>query len=159
MDDRVKALQDFYVLLRMLGTGVCTGLAYDGLRIFRNTCPHTRRWRDTEDLVFWICAGLLYFDAMVRHLDGRIRLDWLAAAVAGGLLYELLFGRFVVKTGSFVLHYLTLPVKKLYFAVCACIKWLKYHGKRGKITLYGHFTHHRKRDGRGERKHNGESRI
>lgn len=117
--DRTGAVQDFYVLLRMLGTGICTGLAYDGLRIFRNTCPHTRRWRDTEDLVFWICAGLLYFDGMIRYLDGRIRADWLAAAVSGGLLYELLFGRLVVRAGSFILHYLTLPVKKLYFAVCA----------------------------------------
>ena len=152
-------MQDFYVLLRMLVIGICAGLAYDGLRIFRNTCVHARWWRDTEDLVFWICVGLLSFDTAVRHMDGRIRPDWLAAAVAGGAVYELCLSKSVVKGGTFVLQYLTLPVKKLCFAVCRCIKWLKYHGKRGRIRLYGHFTHHRKKDGRGDRKHNGESRI
>ena len=159
MRTQTEAARDAFLLLQMLKAGVYTGMAYDGLRICRNTWFHSRCFRDAEDLGFWICVGLLYFDHMLRLSDGRVRVVWIAVAVAGGLLYEGLLSCYVVRAGTWILGCLMWPVRKMLFGVSMCIKWLKYHGKRGKIALYGHLARYRKKNDRGERKHNGESRI
>ena len=140
--------------------GWCMGMAYDGLHIFRNTLPHSRRWVDREDLVFWICAGLLFFDWLVRHVRGELRISEILAALAGAAVYQYTISPFLVKSVSLLLRILTKLMKKLFFPACLCIKWLKNHLKRGRISMYGHLKRFgkRKKD-RGERKNNGESRV
>lgn len=155
-----QAVKDGILLVAMLLAGICTGAAYDGLRIFRKLIPHQKKWVDREDLVFWICAGLLFFDELVRQFEGEIRIGCLLAAVAGYMAYEVAVSPFFVKAGVFLLGFPVRLLGKLFFFALRCIKWLKYQAKRGRITLYGHFARICKRkNDRGERKHNGESRI
>ena len=155
-----RVSKDGILLVTMLLAGICTGAAYDGLRIFRKLVPHQKKWVDREDLVFWICAGLLFFDELVRQFEGEVRMGGLMTAAVGYLLYEGIASPFVVKAGVFLLKFPVGMLGKLFFFASQCIKWLKYQAKRGRITLYGHFAPICKRkNGRGERKHNGESGI
>lgn len=155
-----RAAADFWLFLKMASLGWCMGMVYDGLRIFRNTIPHNRRWVDREDLVFWLCAGLVFFDYLVRHVEGKLRVSEILAAAAGAFVYQYTLSPFLVKIVSCILRLLTKGMKKLFFPACLCIKWLKNHLKRGRILLYGHLQQSRMRNKkRGERKNHGESRI
>ena len=155
-----RTAADVWLFARMAFFGWTMGMVYDGLRIFRNTFPHSRRWVDREDLVFWICAGLLFFDYLVRHVSGALRFGEILAAVTGAALYQYLVSPFFVKIVSHILLLLTGIIKKLFLPGRICIKWLKNHLKRGKILVYGHLKQSRKRNvDRGERKNNGESRV
>ena len=82
------------------------------------------------------------------------------AVVLGAAVYQYTISSFLVKNASYILRLVTLAVKKLFFPACLCIKWLKNHLKRGRISMYGHLKRFgkRKKD-RGERKNNGESRA
>lgn len=155
-----KTAQDGILLIIMLRNGICMGAAYDGLRIFRKMIPHQKKWMDREDLVFWICAGLLFFDDLVRNFNGEVRLSYLLLCSAGAVLYEVSVSALIVKAGTALLKKSVGFFGGVLFPVWKCIKWLKNLVKRGNILLYGHFAHICKRRGdRGERKHNGESRI
>lgn len=155
-----RAAADFCLFVQIAALGWCMGMCYDGLRIFRNTIPHDKRWVDREDLVFWLCAGLLFFDWLVRHAGGQLRLSVILAAAAGACVYQYTLSPFFVRFSSCVLRLLTKAIKKLFFPACLCIKWLKNRLKRGRISLYGLFKPFRQRNkNRGERKNNGESRI
>ena len=155
-----RAAADLWLFEQMAFFGWCMGLVYDGLRIFRNTFSHSKRWVDREDLVFWICAGLLFFDWIVCHVEGVLRGSEILAVVLGAAVYQYTISPFVVKIASCILRLVTLAIKKLFFPACLCIKWLKNHLKRGRISMYGHLKRFgkRKKD-RGERKNNGESRV
>ena len=155
-----RTAADVWLFARMAFFGWTMGMVYDGLRIFRNTFPHSRRWVDREDLVFWWCAGLLFCDDLVRHAQGELRVSEILAAAAGAGIYQYTISPFLVKTVSCILRLLTKAMKKLFFPACLCIKWLKNHLKRGRISMYGHLKRFgkRKKD-RGERKNNGESRV
>ena len=155
-----RAAAEVWLFAQMAFLGWCMGMAYDGLRIIRNTIPHSGRWVDREDLVFWLCAGLLFFDYLVRHAQGELRVSEILAAAAGAGIYQYTISPFLVKTVSCILRLLTKAMKKLFFPACLCIKWLKNHLKRGRILLYGHLEQSKKRNqDRGERKNNGESRV
>ena len=155
-----RAAADLWLFVQMAFFGWCMGLVYDGLRIFRNTFSHSKRWVDREDLVFWICAGLLFFDWIVCHVEGVLRGSEILAVVLGAAVYQYTISPFVVKIVSCILRLVTLAIKKLFFPACLCIKWLKNHLKRGRILMYSHLekVQEEKKD-RGERKNNGESRI
>ena len=155
-----RAAADLWLFVQMAFFGWCMGLVYDSLRIFRNTFPHSKRWVDREDLVFWICAGFLFFDWIVRHVEGALRGSEILATVMGAAVYQYTISSFLVKNASYILRLVTLAVKKLFFPACLCIKWLKNHLKRGRILMYSHLekVQEEKKD-RGERKNNGESRI
>lgn len=155
-----RAAADIWIFAQMACFGWCMGMVYDGLRICRNTIPHDRAWVDREDLVFWICAGLLFFDWLVHHVRGELRVSEILAASAGAALYQYTVSPFLVKIGTCILRLVTKIIKKLFFPACLCIKWLKNHLKRGRILLYGHLERSSKRNKeRGERKNNGESGI
>ncbi len=155
-----KTAAEFRLFLQMALWGWGMGMVYDGLRIGRNTIRHSQRWVDREDLVFWLCAGFLFFDYLVRHGEGQLRLSEILGAGLGAALYQYTVSPFLVKTGSYLLGFLKKGVKLLVFPVCRCIKWLKNHLKRGNIFLNEYFGHSakRKRNG-GEQRKNGESRI
>ena len=155
-----RAAADLWLFVQMAYFGLCMALVYDGLRIFRNTFSHSKRWVDREDLVFWICAGLLFFDWIVCHVEGVLRGSEILAVVLGAAVYQYTISPFVVKIVSCILRLVTLAIKKLFFPACLCIKWLKNHLKRGRILMYGHLEKVQKeKKDRGERKNNGESRI
>ena len=155
-----RAAADLWLFVQMAFFGWCMGLVYDSLRIFSNTFPHSKRWVDREDLVFWICAGFLFFDWIVRHVEGALRGSEILATVMGAAVYQYTISSFLVKNASYILRLVTLAVKKLFFPACLCIKWLKNHLKRGRILMYGHLEKVQKeKKDRGERKNNGESRI
>lgn len=155
-----RAAADFWLFLSMASLGWYMGMVYDGLRIIRNAIPHSRRWIDWEDLVFWSCAGLLFFDYLVRHAEGKLRVSEILAAAAGALVYQYTLSPFLVKIAGCILRLMTKAMKKLFFPACLCIKWLKNHLKRGRILVYDHLQQFRMRNQkRGERKNHGESRI
>ena len=155
-----RAAADIWLFVQIVGIGLCMGVAYDGLRICRNTFTHKKCWVDREDLVFWICAGLLFFDWLVRHVRGELRLSEILAVSFGVGVYEYTISPFLVRIGTTILGLATKMIKKLFFPAFRCIKWLKKHFKRGKIKIYAHLDISRKRKkSRGERKTNGESRI
>ena len=101
-----------------------------------------------------------FFDWLVRHVRGELRISEILAALAGAAVYQYTISPFLVKSVSLLLRILTKLMKKLFFPACLCIKWLKNHLKRGRISMYGHLKRFgkRKKD-RGERKNNGESRV
>lgn len=80
-----------FLLMLLLGGGM--GLAYDGLRIFRHTLPHSRLWIQIEDGIFWLLTIFLVFCAMLRANGGELRFFLLLGFFGGMGLYFLLLSR------------------------------------------------------------------
>lgn len=67
------------------GMGMCW--IYDGLIIFRKIVPHSRRWRDLEDLIYWLCMTAQSFYLLFTWHRGEIRSYIVAGLIAGSLFY------------------------------------------------------------------------
>ena len=76
------------LFVRTAGLGVVMGAAYDCLRIFRKGISHRKEWVDREDLVFWICAGLLFFEFLIYYYQGKLRFFEIAAVCFGAWLCQ-----------------------------------------------------------------------
>lgn len=139
------------------GLGVVMGAVYDCLRIFRKGVSHRKAWVDREDLVFWICAGLLFFEFLIYHYQGKVRFFEIAAVCFGAWLYEQTVSPLVVRVGGKGFAVFTGLCKKCGMRVGKFIKWLKNGCKRVKLQLCRRWTAATK-DYRGEQTKNGKGK-
>lgn len=123
------------LFFRTAGLGMVMGAAYDGLRIFRKGIAHRKQWVDREDLVFWICAGLLFFEFLIYHYQGRLRLFEIVAVCFGAWLYQRTASPLVVRVGGRCFAAFTGLCGKCRMQVCRLIKWLKKGCRRVKLQL------------------------
>lgn len=145
------------LFLRTAGLGVVMGAAYDGLRIFRKGISHRKEWVDREDLVFWICAGLVFFEFLICHYQGKLRFFEIAAVCFGAWAYQRTASPLIVRVGGRCFAAFTGLCKKCRMQVRRLIKWLKNGCKRVKLQLCRRWAAATK-DHRGERTKNGNGK-
>lgn len=145
------------LFLRTAGLGAAMGAAYDGLRIFRKGIAHKKQWIDREDLIFWICAGLLFFEFLICHYQGKLRFFEIAAVCLGAWVYQHTASPAVVAVGGRGFAAVTGLCRKCRIRLCRLIKWLKNEGKRVKLQLCCLWAKGRK-DKKRERTKNGKNR-
>ncbi|HCT90018.1 MAG TPA: hypothetical protein DF613_01350 [Lachnospiraceae bacterium] len=149
------------LFLRTAGLGMVMGAAYDSLRIFRKGISHRKEWVDREDLVFWICAGLLFFEFLICHYQGKLRFFEIAAVCFGAWLYQRTVSPPVVRIGGKCFAAFTGLCRKcsvwVRMRAGRLIKWLKNGCKRVKLQLCRRRTAATK-DHRGERTKNGKGK-
>jgi spore cortex biosynthesis protein YabQ len=148
---------EIMLFLRTAGLGVVMGVAYDGLRIFRKGISHRKEWVDREDLVFWICAGLLFFEFLIYYYQGKLRFFEIVAVCFGAWLYQRTASPLIVRVGGRGFAAFTGLCGKCRLQVCKLIKWLKNGCKRVKLQLCRRWAAATK-DHRGEQTKNGKSK-
>ena len=145
------------LFVRTAGLGVVMGAAYDCLRIFRKGISHRKEWVDREDLVFWICAGLLFFEFLIYYYQGKLRFFEIAAVCFGAWLYQRTASPLVVRAGGKCFAAFTGLCGKCARQVCKLIKWFKIGCKRVKLQLCRRWAAATK-DYRGKRTKNGKGK-
>lgn len=101
------------ILFFLLSTlsGMLILCAYDQLRVLRRVLSHNGFFQSLEDFFFWTFAGIFCFGVAFRGNSGSIRGFSLAAIAFGMWFYHETLSDWVVKSESFVLKTLLLPLK------------------------------------------------
>lgn len=99
--------------------GVILLAAYDIVRIFRRTLPHTKGLVAAEDLAFWLISGIFVFRMMYEKNDGIIRGTAFLAMAAGMVLYHFFLSTYVVRLGYGLIGR---PLQKIVSFFCRGLK-------------------------------------
>lgn len=117
------------LLLDSVYMGLVIMAVYDILRLFRRIVRHRNIFVSIEDFVFWVAAGFVVFSLIYSENDGSLRWFIVAGVLAGGLIYEKSFGRFLVKyTSKYVNKILNIVLKKPISKAIMCIRYLFRRG-------------------------------
>lgn len=120
MNEFILSELDFF--LTSFFWGVILFLAYDFFVILRKVIHHAGFFVALEDIGFWITAGILIFHMMYELNNGIIRYYAIISIILGMKLYQLLFGKLIVRIGCSIglwikkqirrfLHFLATPVR------------------------------------------------
>ncbi len=77
----------FTFLFLSLAWGMGLAWIYDGLRLFRKLCSHSKLLLNIEDLFFWIGSMAILFDLIFTWHYGEIRSYIVVGVVSGALFY------------------------------------------------------------------------
>lgn len=77
--------------------GVGLVFVYDFFRIFRRIVVHGTIWIGIEDISYWFFCTVVVFLLLYQMNDGMIRAFAFLGIALGGILYTILFSRFIVK--------------------------------------------------------------
>lgn len=86
---------------------------YDGLRLFRQIIPHSRRLVNIEDMIYWLCMTVFLFYLIFTNHRGEIRNYTIVGIVAGCVLYLKAISPVYLALLSFILK----PFKFLFSKV------------------------------------------
>ncbi len=89
--------QQLSVLLWSLLFGVCLGVVYDCLRVFRIFVPAPAVAVGFGDLLYFFFAAIASFLFIFEVNDGTVRLFILVAFLLGGLAWRFTFGALLCK--------------------------------------------------------------
>lgn len=92
--------------------GIFLAFCYDIIRIVRRVIPHGVFWMSVEDIIFWMCAGIITFIVCFIENAGNIRWFSLAGEILGAYMYCHTIGPFLVKWVSFMLKLPINVIKK-----------------------------------------------
>ena len=124
------------VLLDSIFIGMVIMALYDALRLFRRVIRHKRFLRDFEDFVFWIIGGFIVFSLVYSRSDGNIRWFIIVGVIFGAYIYEISFGRFLVKyiakyINKFINNILKKPFRKSIMSIKLLFERIaKVNGKK-----------------------------
>jgi len=89
--------------------GAALMCVYDIIRAFRRIIVHSSIVSGIEDVIYWICASIVVFLLLYKYNNGVVRGFAIAGVVIGMLLFEALFGRWIIK----IVDLLEKPLQKL----------------------------------------------
>lgn len=92
--------------------GVFLAVCYDVIRIARRVVLHNVFWMSVEDIIFWMCAGIITFIVCFVEDAGNIRWFSLAGEILGAYMYCHTVSPFLVKWISFILKFPINVIKK-----------------------------------------------
>jgi len=149
---------ELFVLLYSSLAGVLISLIFDIFRIIRKKVSTGMFLSAAQDILFWIVATMIMFFVIYFVNKGLLRLYQFMGAFLGGLLYFLLFSKWLslllcrfidvfCKIFEFFLKILLTPLKITYklicvllsFAVLPIVRLLKKIIKRLTYTLRKNF--------------------
>jgi len=73
----------------MVGAGMITALAYDGIRIFRKIVPHKNLFLQIEDAFYWLVVIFGIFLLMLKQNAGEVRFFSVMGAFLGMGIYHI----------------------------------------------------------------------
>ena len=125
-------LQEMYVFLSALCTGITMGFVYDLFRMKRKALKTRAFLVSVEDVVFCIFAAFLVFISAYISNQGEIRLYFFLAIILGISIYFWMFSRWVTQILTFIIKPIIWPFAMLIRFLRPPVKWL--------ITLIGKGT-------------------
>ena len=120
---------EIFLFFQSVVTGAVLLLIYDVIRALRKVFSHNGVIVAAEDLIYWVCSGLLVFAGIYRTNHGSLRFFLFGGAALGVWLASITISRFFVKIWAWILGLSVIFSKFL-------IKWLLFPIRRCKIFMY-----------------------
>ena len=115
--------EQMLIFLRAIPVGATIMLLYDLFRILRRTFPHRDAVVFFEDIVFFLLAGMITWQYLLKNCRGELRAFVFAAELIGAVLWFLIVGKWMLAAGEWALRLLCSMVR--IFVFCP-LRWL-YH--------------------------------
>lgn len=111
MSDMIR--WELQYLAVVVTVGVLLAFVYDCLRIYRRVIKHGTVWIAFEDIVFWMCAGVVTFVVCFMEDAGNVRWFAIAGEILGAVMYHILISKYYVKYTALIINFPFKLLKKL----------------------------------------------
>lgn len=91
-----------YIFLWTILTGVGMGLIFDFFRLLRRSKTTRDIWVYVQDIIFWIVIAISIIVSTFLINDGELRAYMLIGYILGALFYMLLFSKIIMKVFTFI---------------------------------------------------------
>ncbi len=102
-------IQEAYVFLSAMGTGLITGFLYDLFRLKRKALKTRGLMVTLEDVFFWIITAVLVFITAYISNQGEIRLYFFLAMLSGVVIYYSFLSFWVTQILTFIVKIIIWP--------------------------------------------------
>ena len=106
-------LQQAYLFLIYLISGILIGVLFDIFRILRRSFKTIDFITYIEDIIFWIFTGAFLMFILIRFSNGEIRLYSIIALALGCVCYMLTISKFFVKINVKIVTYIKNIIYKI----------------------------------------------
>lgn len=107
-------INQLYIVISFLISGLLIGLLFDIFRITRRTFKLPNIIIYIEDILFWILTGLIIIGANVVCTDGQIRLYMILMLMVGSLIYFLIISKYFMKINLKILEIIKKVIKFIF---------------------------------------------
>lgn len=105
------------LFLTAIEIGICMGVLFDLIRIFRKLIKHPNFFVQIEDMLYWIICGFIGFYMLYICNYAEIRPYIFIGIVLGGVFYFATFSIIFMKIATIVIFYIKALISKV-------IKWI-----------------------------------
>lgn len=131
--------EQLLLFLTAIQIGICMGVLFDLIRIFRKLIKHPNFFVQIEDMLYWVTCGFIGFYMLYICNYAEIRPYIFIGIILGGVFYFATFSIVFMKIATIVIFYIKAFVGKMIKLVMIPIKWslhmiripLRYIKKQG----------------------------
>ncbi len=80
-------MEEIKMFLQAAGLGGLMAVTYDVIRLTRRILPRGLVWISIEDVCYWLCFGLIYWNMTYCHMDGELRIYVILSMILGAVIY------------------------------------------------------------------------
>ena len=114
-------MNQLYIFLNFVLTGIVIGILYDIFRILRKSFKTIDIITYIQDFIFWIFTGIVLLYSIFTFNNGELRSYVFIGIIIGIILYMLLLSKYFVKISVYVIRIikklLYWPLSKLYHII------------------------------------------
>ena len=110
-------LQQAYLFLIYLISGILIGILFDIFRILRKSFKTQDFVTYLEDILFWIFTGFFLLFVLFKFSNGEIRLYSLLGLVLGSICYMLTISKFFIKVNVKIITF----IKKIIYKIISIV--------------------------------------
>ena len=119
-------INQLHLFIIFLINGIIIGFIFDMFRVFRKSFRHKDYVINIQDVLFWVCTGVILLYSSFTFNDGELRLFMILSAFLGFIIYLLTLSKIIIKVNvkiifflknilSKIIKILLLPIRKLFF--------------------------------------------
>lgn len=86
--------------------GVIIGILFDFFRILRRSFYTGNILTAVEDIIFWICAGIILLYSIFVYNNGAIRGYMFLGVFCGATLYMIILSKIFIKVNVYILNFI-----------------------------------------------------
>ncbi len=118
--------------------GVCLGLLYDGIRIFRIAIRCNSIIVFLQDLFYFLFVTLCTFSFVLAFHDGKLRAFILAGELLGAVLYFFTLSLLLIRVSRKIIGFLKKVLRAVFRFVTAPFRWIfrKVWGVLKRVGLF-----------------------
>lgn len=105
--------EQLLLFMTSIQIGVCMGVLFDLIRIFRKLIKHPNFFVQIEDMLYWIACGFVGFYMLYICNYAEIRPYIFIGIVLGGIFYFATFSIIFMKIATIVIFYIKSLIGKL----------------------------------------------